>query len=191
MPTIENIVRNHTLYAMGAGLIPIPFLDIAAVTAIQVDMIHQIAEAYGQNFSTTRAKAWVGALSGSFLARLGADAIKLIPGVGPIVGGVSMAVLSGASTYAIGQVVGRHYASGGTTDSFNAQSFKQAYKEEFEKGKAKATEWQKSGAKPTAEPPDARSAAFAKIKELAELRDSGAISEEEFAELKKKIIAEF
>jgi uncharacterized protein (DUF697 family) len=189
MKTIDEIIRNHVLYSMGAGLIPVPLLDIAAVTAVQVDMIHQIAESYGQDFSATRAKAWIGALSGSFLARLGADAVKLIPGVGPILGGVSMAVISGAGTYAIGQIINRHYAGGGTSATFNAESFKQAYKEEFEKGKTKAQEWQKKGEKPTET--DARSAAFVKIKELAELKESGAISEEEFAELKKKIIAEF
>jgi len=32
----EAIIRSHVLWAMGGGLIPIPLVDFAAVTAIQL-----------------------------------------------------------------------------------------------------------------------------------------------------------
>ena len=44
-------------------------------------------------------KRWVGALTGGALARIGAPAIRAIPGVGGLLGGLSMSIASGASTW--------------------------------------------------------------------------------------------
>ena len=32
----ENIIQRHILYSMGAGAIPIPLIDLGAVTAVQL-----------------------------------------------------------------------------------------------------------------------------------------------------------
>jgi len=77
-------------------------------TAIQLDMIRQMCKIYDIDFKETEGKAVITALTGSSLARLGARAIKFIPGVGSILGGVTMAVLSGGSTYALGEVFKKH-----------------------------------------------------------------------------------
>ncbi|MCB0572184.1 MAG: DUF697 domain-containing protein, partial [Phaeodactylibacter sp.] len=42
----QEIVKNHVLISMGAGLVPIPILDIAAVTAVQLDMVKNLAQLY-------------------------------------------------------------------------------------------------------------------------------------------------
>src|SRR4051812_47831293 len=34
----QKIVRDHVLWSIGAGLVPIPLMDVAAVTAIQNEM---------------------------------------------------------------------------------------------------------------------------------------------------------
>jgi len=36
------------------------------------------------------------------VARVGANVLKLIPGIGSVLGGAAMSAMSGASTYAIG-----------------------------------------------------------------------------------------
>ena len=38
----ENIIRNHVIWACAAGMVPVPFVDLAAVTAIQLDMLKLI-----------------------------------------------------------------------------------------------------------------------------------------------------
>ena len=106
----ESIIINHVVWSMGAGLVPIPMLDIVAVSAVQLDMVRQLSKVFELDFSETQGKAMITSMTGSTLAKLGARAvIKLIPGIGSIVGGVAMATLSGASTYALGEVYKKHF----------------------------------------------------------------------------------
>ncbi len=134
----DEIVRGSVLWSMGMGLIPFPVADIVAVTAVQIDMIKQISTVYEVEFSENQIKSWISALSGSILSRLAANALKFIPVYGSIIGGVSMAILSGASSYAMGQVFIRHFESGGTFLDFDVEDFKHFYEEQFEKGKSYA-----------------------------------------------------
>jgi uncharacterized protein (DUF697 family) len=132
----DKVIRDSVMWSMGAGLIPVPLADMVAVSAVQIDMLKQIASLYQVDFAETRLKSWMAALSGSVLPKLGAGAIKFIPGIGSLVGGVSMAALSGASTYAIGQVFAQHFESGGTLLDFDVEKFKDFYQRQFEVGKA-------------------------------------------------------
>ncbi|NNK89745.1 MAG: DUF697 domain-containing protein, partial [Saprospiraceae bacterium] len=99
----NSIIKNHMIWSMGAGFIPVPVADFFAVSAIQLDMIRQLSKIYEINFKETEGKAVISALTGSGIARIGARAIKFIPGIGSVLGGVTLAVLSGASTYALGE----------------------------------------------------------------------------------------
>ncbi|MEM6299043.1 MAG: DUF697 domain-containing protein, partial [Bacteroidota bacterium] len=139
----QGIVRTHVVWSMGAGLIPLPIVDFVAVTAVQLDMLRELAAAYDKDFSESAGKSWISALGGTYLARLGAQAVKAIPGIGTMIGGVSMAVMSGASTFAIGQVFIRHFDSGGDFFDFDASEFKGFFEEQFEKGKEFAKDIQK------------------------------------------------
>lgn len=132
----DKVIRDSVIWSMGAGLIPVPLADMVAVSAVQIDMLKQIASLYQVDFAETRLKSWIAALSGSVLPKLGAGVIKFIPGIGSLVGGLSMAALSGASTYAIGQVFAQHFESGGTLLDFDVEKFKGFYQRQFEIGKA-------------------------------------------------------
>lgn len=136
----DSVVKNHMVWSMGAGLIPVPIADFFAVSAIQLDMIRQLAKIYEIDFSEQAGKASITALTSSGLARLGARAVKFIPGVGTILGGIAMSVLSGASSYALGEVFKKHFATGGTFLDFEPSRVKKFYDEQFEKGKAIAKE---------------------------------------------------
>ena len=185
------IIRNHMVWSMGAGFIPVPIADFFAVGAIQLDMIRQLCKLYDEDFKEKQGKAIVSALTGSGLARLGARAIKFIPGVGSVLGGITLTVLSGASTYALGEVFKKHFETGGTFLDFDVERLKKYYDEMFEKGKAKAEEVRQEHKKQkeTPEPTTTMNAdVLTRLKELGELKTNGIISEEEFAKLKKQII---
>lgn len=139
----DTIIKNHMVWSMGAGLIPVPIADFFAVSAIQLDMVRQISKLYDLDFSETAGKASITALTGSGLARMGARAVKFIPGVGTILGGITMSVLSGASTYATGQVFIRHFETGGTFLDFDPARLKKYYNEQFDKGKKMAKDLKK------------------------------------------------
>ncbi len=188
----DSIIKNHVIWSMGGGAIPIPFIDLIAVTAIQLDMIKQLARVYDVDYKETEGKAIVTALTGSVMANIGKRAVKFIPGIGSILGGVTMAVLSGASTYALGEVFAKHFETGGTFLDFDPSRLKKYYDEKFEKGKEiveemktqKDTEVEEENKKDDIIDLDI----IAKLKELGELKKEGIISEEEFETLKKKII---
>ena len=210
----DTIIRNHVLLAMGATIIiPVPFVgEVIAVSALQLDMIRQLCRVYDIDFSENQSKAIVSSLTSSTLARAGAKSlIKLVPGLG-LVGGVTLSVFSGASTYAVGEVFKKHFQSGGTILDFDTERLKKSYKEKFEKGKKVAAEWQKDQkAKKKAEKAEAKAEKAAaaaeevveaapaspadtvlqKLKELGELKNQGIISDEEFEQMKKKLIKEF
>lgn len=185
---ISRIIRNHVIASMATGaLVPIPGVDIAAVTGVQLNMILKLSELYGKEYSESSARAWVGALAGGLAARLGASAVKLIPGVGTLLGGASMAIMSGASTYAMGQVIVKHYESGGTQYDFDPDRFKTLFKEQFEKGKNFAEDLKKK----KRERSGASNDAMQRLQELADMRDAGILSEEEFQRLKEVILKDY
>ena len=139
----ETVIRNHVLWSMGASyIIPLPIADVFAVSALQLDMIRQMCRVYDIDFTETQGKAIVSALTTSTMARAGARSlIKLVPGIGTVVGGLTTAVVNGASTYALGEVFKTHFAYGGTFLDFDTDRLKKLYNESFEKGKKVAKQW--------------------------------------------------
>lgn len=196
------IIKNHMLWSMGAGLIPVPVADFFAVGAIQLDMVRQLCRLYDIDFKEKDGKAVVSALTGAGLSRLGASAaIKFIPGLGSVVGGVTMSVLSGASTYAIGEAFKKHFETGGTFLDLDTNRIRKLYDELFEKGKELARDLQEEqqekegGEKPRThnvnqEPSnkDHDEQIIERLKELGKLKADGIITEEEFLAIKSNFL---
>jgi len=141
----NKITRNFVLWSAGGGLIPVPFVDIAAVYAAQVTMIAKLTKVYGITFSDHKFKNILYPLVGSlgvvpittgFLASL----VKMVPAVGQFAGSISMSVMSGAITYATGKIFTMHFEAGGTLLDFDSEKMKDYYKELYEEGKAVAKE---------------------------------------------------
>jgi uncharacterized protein (DUF697 family) len=40
----DEIIKNHVWFSTIPGWLPIPLIDLAAVTAVQIDMIKQLCE---------------------------------------------------------------------------------------------------------------------------------------------------
>ena len=181
----SGIIREHVIWSMAAGLVPVPVVDIAAVSAVQLDMLSKLATTHGVRFSMLDAKSLVTALVGGAAARLGANLLKLVPGAGSVVGGLSMAILSGASTYAVGQVALNEFASGRDLSSVDLGSAKVLYEQAFEQGKRYAKDLdaeRKSAGAP------AETDGVEQLERLAGLVEKGLLTEEEFAAQKARIL---
>ncbi len=194
----NSVIKNHMIWSMGAGFIPVPVADFFAVSAIQLDMIRQLSKIYDINFKETEGKAVISALTGSGIARIGARAIKFIPGVGSILGGVTLAVLSGASTYALGEVFKKHFETGGTFLDFDPGRLKKFYDEKFEKGKQMAKDMENvqrtkhDEAESVSDNPsegEDEESVIDKLTSLNALLKDGAITKKEFDKLKKDLLA--
>ena len=195
----DDVIRNHTIWSMGAGMIWVPIVDFLAVSAIQLDMIRQLSKIYDQDFKDSQGKAIISALTSSGASRLAARAVKFIPGVGTILGGITMSVMSGASTYALGELFKKHSETGGTVLDFDPKAFKSRYEELFEKGKEYAQQAQsqrnsqenkQESQNFTNTPNDEKRtrSTIDQLKDIAELKEKGLLSEEEYESFKRRIL---
>lgn len=132
----EAIVRNQVWWSVGAALVPIPLVDVAAVSAVQVSLIRRLCSHYNVPFDTHTTNALVHALAATATAAAGASVVKAIPVAGTVVGGVALATLAGGATYAVGMVCLEHFEAGGTLATLDIETAKRLYRAEFERGKA-------------------------------------------------------
>lgn len=191
---VDEIVKRHVYWAVGAGLIPLPIVDIAAVTAIQLDMLKQICSFYKIDYSEEKGKAWVSAIVSStmsgFVAKIGASAVKSIPIVGTVIGVSAMAVISGASTYALAKVFINHFESGGTLDNLDKEKIKVFYKAKVKEGKKVAENLKDKYLEllKTPEGKEKERKMGNRLKELADMKKNGQITEEEYEKKYQEII---
>ena len=113
------VVDKYAKWSFGVGLIPVPVVDLVALTGVQMKMIDEISKVYGESFSEHKLRSTIGSLLGAALpqsvGRTGVSSlIKSIPVFGSIVGMVTMPAMSAAATYAIGTLFVKHFESGGT-----------------------------------------------------------------------------
>ena len=204
----NEIVRNHVLWSMGAGILPIPLADVAAVTAIQLNMIRRLCEKYDVDYSESLGKSLITALVAGTAARIGASIIKGVPVFGPLLGSLPMSLMSGASTYAVGQVFISHFEANGTLENFDIDTWRRTYEEQLEKGRSFATQW-RNGER--VNNPDMGNTAgntqnpnqnqpvpekevitmemvIAKLEKLNDLKTKGIITEDEFLTQKQKLL---
>jgi uncharacterized protein (DUF697 family) len=136
---LDGIIRHHVYASMALGLAPIPLVDLVGLTAVQIDLVRALAKKYQVPFKKNMAKTLVAALIGGVLpvgaVPLFASLVKFIPVIGLMTGAVSMSLLGGASTYALGRVFSAHFASGGTLLDLKVEKVQASFKEQFEKGK--------------------------------------------------------
>jgi uncharacterized protein (DUF697 family) len=176
----DKIITTHILWAMGAGLVPLPLFDLAAVTAIQMDMLKQLSEVYGVNYSKSAGKGFITALGGGTLALFGGSLVKTIPVVGSLIGGVSVSVAAGASTYAIGRVAVAHFETSGDLSSVDKSWAQKAYQQAYQEGKQVVSDLEQKQ--------EAAQDIFVSLEKLGQLKEKGLITEAEFETQKQKLL---
>ena len=190
----QEIIKNHVLYSMGAGVIPLPIIDIIAITALQLDMIKHLCRHYDVDYFENKGKAIVTSLTGTTLGRMAGytigSALKAIPGIGSIMGGITLSVTAGATTYAVGMVFARHFQGGGHLLNLDPESFKEFYKEQLERGKAIVKKWKEENPD-NEEAPERNEDLFKKLKEAEGMLKEGTITQEEFDIIKEGLLQEF
>jgi uncharacterized protein (DUF697 family) len=133
-------VMKYLLGAAAASLIPVPAFDVVAISGIQLKMVHSLSGIYGVPFKKNAVKSAISALvSGigatSIATGIFGSLIKAIPVVGPITGAITLSVLAGAATYAVGKVFIQHFETGGTFLDFEPDKVKKHFARLFEEGK--------------------------------------------------------
>jgi uncharacterized protein (DUF697 family) len=127
-----KLVERYALWSGAAGLVPVPFVDVALVSGLQVDMLRRLAAIYDVPFSEDWGKSVLASLAGSLIpasSGMGvASALKSVPVIGTGVGILTMSGVSAGATYLIGKVFMQHFATGGTLLDFNPPDYKEFIK---------------------------------------------------------------
>ena len=137
----SKLVARFSLWSGAAGLIPIPFVDMAAVGGVQLQMLRRLSEIYGVPFSENRGKSVLASVAGAVIPASTATTtavgvgslVKSLPGVGTAIGALTMPVFSAGAPYVIGKVFIQPFASGGTLLDFNPPDYREFIKAQKEK----------------------------------------------------------
>jgi uncharacterized protein (DUF697 family) len=142
-----QLVDRFSLWSGAAGLIPLPIVDMAAVSGVQLQMLRRLSEIYGVPFAENRGKSLIASLAGSVIpastattAAMGVSSVlKGIPGIGTVISTFTMPMFSAGATYVIGKVFIQHFASGGTLLDFNPPDYREFIKAQKEKWASRST----------------------------------------------------
>ena len=154
----DVVITRHVAVAAGAGFIPLPIVDFAAVTGVQLSMLALICNIYKQPFSKEAAKSIIASLAGG--AAAGGEArsmmigsrLKFIPVLGTVVSWLVTPAVAAATTYAIGKVFVRHLETGGSLLTFDGKKMKGYMEKALDEGKKRMPRWNKRA--PDATVPD-------------------------------------
>jgi len=143
----NTIIQRYTAGALVPGLIPLPLVDLAALTGIQLAMLGHLAKIYDVQFTRNLGKSLIGSLVGNSTGVVVAPTVgslfKLVPGLGSIYGGASVAVVGAAVTYAVGKVFQMHFEAGGNFLNFDPEKMRGYFAEQLEEGKKVAAKAKK------------------------------------------------
>ena len=145
----DALIHRNVLWALGAGVIPLPVFDIVAITGIQMKMLKELSDLYEIKFTQQLVKKSVGALASGLGSvalgtALGGSLAKLIPGLGQTLGVISVPLVAAAFTRATGRIFLMHFEAGGTLLDFDPALMREYFREEFETAKQAVAKMQKS-----------------------------------------------
>lgn len=135
----DKLIKDYAFGSSLTGFIPVPLVDTLGLIGVQRFMLLRLSQLYGIPFSKNLAKTLLATLMGGVAPHLASpmvgSVLKIIPGIGTLMGGTTMAALGGASTYAVGKVFQQHFEAGGTLENFEPEKAQTNLQTELEKAK--------------------------------------------------------
>ena len=118
------IVIGHSMLAASAAAVPLPWLDIPVVAAIQTHLVYRLAGVYGQQLGVRTLLEMAGPIGGRLLARqIVRETLKFIP----LVGVAANAALAYAYTYGLGKACGWYFGQVRQGNAPSAQELEQVW----------------------------------------------------------------
>jgi len=171
---VEDVKKACSTAAAAVAIQPVPLLDVALISPIQIVMVQAIGQVHGHKLDKRSALEILSTFGTSILAQNAIlSAAKFVPFAGWLVS-VSMAF---ALTWAIAEVADYYFRSGRGASAAELKSmFKKVYKEKrAEKEKAHGSDGTLKD----------------KIKQLNEAFESGLLTQEEYDKKKEDLLASF
>jgi len=171
---VGKVVTVCSVASAAVAVQPIPFVDTALISPIQIAMVQAIARVHGHKLDTKSILEILSTFGASIVAQnVLMAAAKFIPFLGWVVA-ISMAY---ALTYAVGEVSHAYFKSG---RGLSADAMKDLFRRTYEQKKKEKQEQNKSNA-----------SLKDKLTQLNQAREAGLLSDEEFAQKKEELLASF
>jgi uncharacterized protein (DUF697 family) len=144
----DTVIRHNVYLAAATGIIPIAFVDTAALFVVQLKMLSELAHVYDKSFRADLGKSAVSALFASVAPAAVANGVMgtslfmafthSVPVIGTALRLATMPAFGAAFTYAVGKVFENHFAHGGTLLSFEAEATRDYFKTKMNEFRGKA-----------------------------------------------------
>ena len=104
-----RIVERHKLYSGLGGLVPLPAVNVASVTAVNLRMVKRLCDLYGVPFERGKNRSIViGIMGGAAPSGLAAATAATLPLAIPVAGALALAVSTVVAT-ALTRRIGLHF----------------------------------------------------------------------------------
>jgi uncharacterized protein (DUF697 family)/predicted GTPase len=126
-------ILGASTLAASAAAVPVPWVDVPVVTAIQGSLLYKLAEIYGRALDRELALELAGALGGRMLARgIVRSTLKLFP----VLGAAANAALAFGYTYALGRTACWYYGEKRAGNAPAPEELKRVWGRELERAEA-------------------------------------------------------
>ena len=171
---VRDVIQICSAAAAAVSIQPIPFVDVALISPIQIAMVQAVGRVHGHSLDTKSVLEMLSTFGASLVAQnVIMAAAKFVPFFGWVVS-ISM---SFALTYAIGEVSDHYFRNGrGVPTSELREMFERVYKT---KRAEKQAEHKKNDTLKS------------RLEELKEAYKDGLLTEEEFERKKEQMLSNF
>lgn len=142
-----SVIRNNTYLSVATGVIPVPYVDTAALMVVNLKLLKELADVYNVEFRAEIGKEAIGVLLASVTPPLLAggllgssvvsSVLRAVPVIGTAFGLVTLPALHGAFSYALGSVFRWHFANGGTFVNFDIEATKTYFRDRYDAFRAR------------------------------------------------------
>jgi uncharacterized protein (DUF697 family) len=137
----QKIVKRWCRWSIAASMIPTAFVDVAAISGVQVKMIYELCKLYEVDFEHKAALAIASGVAGGAAVKtlagvLAKQLIRWTPGVGTIFILAIEPALSYVTTNAMGLAFISHFEEDGRLHDFKPEKISQYMAKQLEKRKS-------------------------------------------------------
>lgn len=124
----QKIIIKWSKISLATIVLPNSILEYAAISGIQLKMLHEMSKSYGIPFKADAVKVIIGSILGGsvayFLSDIYSGVVKQIPVIGKPISFISEPAMAYITTYAVGYVFLEHFENNGDFQNIEIEHIK-------------------------------------------------------------------
>lgn len=139
----QKIVARWSRWSVAVSFIPTPFVDMAAISGVQVKMIYDLCQLYKVDFEHKAAMAIASGVAGGAATQtlagvLAKQMVRFAPGIGPVFMFAIEPAISYVTSQAIGTAFISHFEADGRMHDFQPERVRQYIAAQIEKRRSRS-----------------------------------------------------